>query len=365
MQQTMKEKMQAKMANSEGFTLLEILVVLTIMGFLIAMVAPRLAGISGSAIDTVCDSNQSRQIQMTAAYFERTNAFPDKLTNIVMETNATGGYAIPSVDDGNPDDGPETLSGEFAERVKPVLHYLNQAEVDELADMGITRVFNLNSYENATGVTAEQAPMRELSLADGVAVMMSGIGMVTDNTNAWSTGSDDGTATAGLADLTGYGEAEFLGRILFGFGPENGLVTSGIVSNAAHCPGGLVNSDNVTYNDYNLVVPRLAATVARDAAATTAIVDRASLMSAINSMSPMGMAKISQQGRLALRWMPPPATTPLLMPDLRPARSTSPSRKAISTPPCARKAICSRLTTAISGPLISEPPALVLPSNTP
>nr|NJM04254.1 hypothetical protein [Desulfobacula sp.] len=46
-----------------------------------------------------------------------------------------------------------------------------------------------------------------------------------------------------------------------GFGTENSLVTSGIVTNAAHCPGGIQNADNVTYNDYNLVLPRLEATV--------------------------------------------------------------------------------------------------------
>ncbi|MCK5162963.1 MAG: hypothetical protein KAQ72_04560, partial [Desulfobacula sp.] len=44
---------------------------------------------------------------------------------------------------------------------------------------------------------------------------------------------------------------------------ECSLITSGVISNAAHCPGGLQNTDNCTYNDYNLVLPRLDATVAR------------------------------------------------------------------------------------------------------
>ncbi len=55
-----KQHKNININNQKGFTLLEILVVLTIMGFLIAMVAPRLAGISGDAVDTVCDTNQNQ-----------------------------------------------------------------------------------------------------------------------------------------------------------------------------------------------------------------------------------------------------------------------------------------------------------------
>ncbi|MCK5228851.1 MAG: prepilin-type N-terminal cleavage/methylation domain-containing protein, partial [Desulfobulbaceae bacterium] len=62
MKQMLKKKLQKKMRNNKGFTLLEILVVLTIMGFLIAMVGPKLAGMSDGAVDTVCDSNQNRMV---------------------------------------------------------------------------------------------------------------------------------------------------------------------------------------------------------------------------------------------------------------------------------------------------------------
>jgi len=247
-------RLVTKSRSQAGFTLLEILVVLTIMGFLIAMVAPRLAGISGGAVDTVCDSNQSRMIQMVSAYVEKTGKFPNKLTNVVVQNAAT--YEIPTVENGNPDDGKETLASEFDARVAPRIHFLTQGEVDELKDLGITRVFHLNSYDNSPVAAANQGtPMAEVTLADGMGVMMSGIGaaLATD------------FATPG-ADLLGYGEPDFLGRIVMGFGPENGLITSGLISNAAHCPGGLQNSDNITYNDYNLVLPRLAATVDRNPA---------------------------------------------------------------------------------------------------
>jgi len=267
---------QRRKSGEKGFTLLEILVVLTIMGFLIAMVAPRLAGISGDAVDTVCDSNQNRMVQMTSAYFERAGRLPNKLTNLVVQDGAdpaSATYYTPSVSDGNPDNGQETLAGEFNDRVAPELHILNAAEVAELSDLGIKRVFNLNSYDNFTTdgtdhgpdgsatVAAEGNPMQETALASGMGVMMSGIGAAA--------GSD----FAASADLIGYGEAEFLGRIVFGFGPENSIITSGLVSNAAHCPGGIQNADNITYNDYNLIVPRLSATVDRNE--TGNIADRA------------------------------------------------------------------------------------------
>nr|WP_320013176.1 type II secretion system protein [uncultured Desulfobulbus sp.] len=276
MHQTMNEKIQAKLQNSEGFTLLEILVVLTIMGFLIAMVAPRLAGISGSAVDTVCDSNQNRMISMMSGYYEKTSRYPDKLTNIVEETDGAGTYQIPAISDDDPDNGAETIASEFNDRNHFRIHYLTTAEVQELKNMGIVNVYNLNAYDAYDDTLAVKAgydgtaatgpnevdlatpvvkspAMEKFTLdtdvvANPIAVMMVGAGY-------------DGAAWDISTEERGWGEADFMGRIVLGFGPENGLVTSGIVSNAAHCPGGIQNADNVTYNDYNIVLPRLEATV--------------------------------------------------------------------------------------------------------
>ncbi len=253
------KKLAKKMKRQAGFTLLEILVVLTIMGFLIAMVAPRLAGISTGAVDTVCDSNQSRTIQMVAAYFEKTGKFPDKLTNLIIET-AADTFTLPTVSDDNPDNGAEVLSSEFVQRVKPVIHFLNAAEADQLNEMGISRVFNLNDYSGTD--TGNGSPMELVKVEEGIGVMMSGIGVPETTGDTFQIGTDTGTA-ATFGDIIGYGEAQFLGRIVMGLGPENGLITSGLVSNAAHCPGGIQNADNVTYNDYNIVLPRLDATAER------------------------------------------------------------------------------------------------------
>ena len=271
--------MRKKAASQNGFTLLEILVVLTIMGFLIAMVAPRLGGISATAVDTVCDSNQNRMVTMMSGYFEKTSRFPNKLTNLVEETDANT-YQIPAVSDDDPENGAETLSSEIKARNHFRAHYLSAAEVAELKNMGITKVLNLNAYDayledglavkadydnTATGpndvplqASVTKAPkMEEITLDTDVAatpfaVAMVGVG-ATSATGAFVAHDDE----------RNWGEPNWLGRIALGFGPENGLVTSGIVANAAHCPGGIQNADNVTYNDYIIVLPRLEATAER------------------------------------------------------------------------------------------------------
>lgn len=249
----MKQKHQNKIVNSQkGFTLLEILVVLTIMGFLIAMVAPRLAGISGDAVDTVCDTNQNRMVTYMSSFFEKTNRFPNNLTNLVV-VDTTNGYLIPTISNDDPDDGAETLASEFQSRSQLTIHILDADEAAELKNMGIVSIYNLNSYDNSSVAAADQNPaMEAVEPAAGVGVAMVGFGH--DGTN-W--------ALSNATSEREMGEPDHFGRIILGMGAESSLITSGVISNAAHCPGGIQNADNVTYNDYNLVLPRLSATVTR------------------------------------------------------------------------------------------------------
>lgn len=287
MHASIAKKLAKKMKQQAGFTLLEILVVLTIMGFLIAMVAPRLAGISGGAVDTVCDSNQNRMISMMSGYFEKTNRYPDKLTNIVEET-AANVYQIPAISDNDPENGPETLASELNERNSFRIHYLNEAEIRELKNLGIVNVFNLNAYhaynEDGTAIKTgyDNAGTNDVALA-ATAIFAPAFEQWTLNPDQAVPANTIAVAMIGMGALTnaavpvwdaetserGWGENDFHARMVFGFGPENGLVTSGIVSNAAHCPGGIQNADNVVYNDYNIVLPRLKATVDRFSAAIT------------------------------------------------------------------------------------------------
>ena len=281
MKTMLQKKLREKLANNEGFTLLEILVVLTIMGFLIAMVGPRLAGVSNDAVGTICDTNQNRMVTYMASYFEKTSKFPINLTNLVNEIDDTAAaevFQVPSVVDGDPENGQETLAAEFNDRNHLRIHYLNNAELAELKRIGVVRVLNYNGYDaydnldikadytaDGTGsndlaladpITSRSPAMEEIVLPSDTAVNRMAVAMV-----------GMGITAAGAWDATdverGWGEVDFLGRIVLGMGPENGLIQSGIIGNAAHCPGGIQDVDNVAYNDYNVVLPRLEATVAR------------------------------------------------------------------------------------------------------
>lgn len=242
------------MKDSAGFTLLEILVVLTIMGFLLAMLAPRLAGIGDNAVGTVCDSNATRAISMMGAYHEQTGRMPDMLTNIVVQDGTD--WAIPTVSDGDPGNGAETLAQEFNDRNQFKIHILTEDEANEMRGMGVVTVLNLNDYSNNTGIAAgdRRPAMAEQNVAADIGVAMIGIG---------AENSDPITAFTAPGTERGWGDPDLIGRIILGMGPENGLITSGLVANAAHCPGGLRNTDNAVYNDYNIVLPRLASTVAK------------------------------------------------------------------------------------------------------
>ena len=267
-----------KVNTQKGFTLLEILVVLTIMGFLIAMVAPRLAGISGGAVDTVCDSNQNRMVTYLSSYFEQTNRFPSNLTNLVIvDGTGPGTYQIPAVSNQDPDDEAEVLANELYSRNHFHIHILDADEASELKNMGIVGLFNLNDYSGVTGFTtgdlvnkydndidlkavvAEQPSMDPVTPFGAVGVAMVGCGI--DSTGTWKSATEE----------RNWGEPGNFARIVLGMGTECGLITSGVISNAAHCPGGIQNADNVTYNDYILLLPRLEATAAKMVVSATLV----------------------------------------------------------------------------------------------
>ena len=103
-----------------------------------------------------------------------------------------------------------------------------------------------------------------MDVDNNFSVLMTGIGASSSGTDAFAK-----DASAGEAE---WGEPRWFGRIVLGMGSECDLITTGIISNAAHCPGGTQN-EFATYNDYNIVLPRLAATAERiaTAAAATAV----------------------------------------------------------------------------------------------
>jgi prepilin-type N-terminal cleavage/methylation domain-containing protein len=277
----LKQTTQRKLKKQQGFTLLEILVVVAIMGFLVAMVAPRFAGITDGTIDVVCDTNQQRLVAALSAYNEQKGSLPSGMVNLVDFDTSTNATLRPTHTGEleNPDEGQATFFEEFYERNLFEVHILNEDEADELKDLSVRAVYNLNAY-NYDGpigshgdAHAETDPVAEgnrasalqrVDVEEGLGVLMIGMGAST-------TGGDlAGTAvltTAGFIQVAGenyeeWGNPDWLGRIILGVGPDSALIKEGMISAAGLCPGG-VNNEQVFWNNYNVVLPRLDATTKR------------------------------------------------------------------------------------------------------
>ena len=257
-----------------GFTLLEILVVLTVMGFLIAMVAPRLGYLGDEASETVCNSNKGRYRTYISTFGSQHNGlFPSRLTNmLIMDGSAGTAWVAPASDD-DPETGKEVLAKGHNMMYKFMPHTLNAAEAEELKSLGIDELFTLNDYTgldysgtgnltnhnlpNYPDDIADREPyMAETAVAAGTRVVMAGCGAPAQTGNFTAVGPRPKMESK-------WAYRDLFARIIFSIGPESELVTSGIISNAAHCPGSIINSDNFTYGEYYLILPRLSATIAR------------------------------------------------------------------------------------------------------
>lgn len=252
----LKNKIKGLLKGQAGFTLIELIIVIGIMGFLVAMIAPRLAGVMGGASDQICDSNQTRLQDVLAAYTEQYDVMPNGLTNLVIKTG-TGHDALKVLgdlkDDGDKGNGLEVFSSDFIDGMKAGYHILTEAEVAELKAMGISKVHNLNLSQavkeyngNATKWNEDKIPttdqrfMDEVSVEDGLRVLMYGKGITAENEYI--------------------NQADLYGRIILGVGPDSDLVKDGLISKAGMCPNGLKRSDFFAYNNYNIAVPRLEST---------------------------------------------------------------------------------------------------------
>lgn len=168
-----------------------------------------------------------------------------------------------------------------------MIHRLNAAEASELINLGITTVLNLNDYSaDADGLDGAAAVGRETSPGhnSGRVSNWADITAITakmPSSQICTVEAGVGVAMCGCGiDLAGTGltyvqaerawaEEDIFARMIFGLGPESELVTSGIVNNAAHCPGSIQNADNFTCGIYYLILPRLEATADRLETVTT------------------------------------------------------------------------------------------------
>lgn len=230
-----------------GFTLLELLVVLTIMGFLMAMVAPRLAGTGREAAATLTHTNMGRLQALITYSLQKDGRYPTGLINIVS-VDGSDAYHKPMVSDGNPDTGFEILSDKLDRRHRLSLHHLNEQEVEELRGLGVVRLYNYNSPDDRN-LPTHASPMHQVAV--GAPVLM-------------TAGGDNGTGII-QADQTEANRAhpDDMFRIMFGLGPDASLVTNGLIQGAAISPESTMADSDHAWRWYILLLPRLKATEKR------------------------------------------------------------------------------------------------------
>ncbi len=285
-----------------GFTLIEILVVLVIMGFLVAMVAPKLSGIVNTAVDTTCDTNQERLRKVLNVYVNQNNALPGGLIDLVKyHTNplVAANVALPLGDD-NDKSAKEWLSNEMVTRMKPKVHFLNTSEAEELVSYGLKQVRILAKVADAAalGLTkgdAEEANYTEANVQfpvqQNLPVFMIGVGdsdqdgafaagefadgnLITVDANSVVTETNtttsiydaayDGTTVniqGAITDFVRFDEGKMLGRIVMGVSNFGTLVQDGLLDEAGVCPGAVQRADHHKWGNYLAILPRLASTM--------------------------------------------------------------------------------------------------------
>jgi prepilin-type N-terminal cleavage/methylation domain-containing protein len=261
---------RSRRRHPPGFTLLEIVIVLTIIGFLLAMIAPELGNIGSSAVETIDESNIKDLRGYVKVYQQKKNRIPNKLITIV-NSKSGGQYQLPLIDDSDADNGPETIGYEFSRRCRLQLHILSEEEADAIKQMGVRKVLILNDHKGSTnseytkdGEDSDLKPQtfakgdegRPLNLVDveeGLGVLM--VGAAAD--------SEGGKIKAVVDTDDELGNPDWLYRIVLGIGQDSSLVTEGIVQNEGLSPKGMQNADYNTFNNYCVVLPRLKETIDR------------------------------------------------------------------------------------------------------
>jgi prepilin-type N-terminal cleavage/methylation domain-containing protein len=257
-------------ARESGFTLLEIVIVLTIIGFLLAMIAPRLGNIGTSAVDTIDDSNIKDMRGYVMLYQQKKNRLPNKPITIV-NSSAGKGYQMPLIDDGDADNGPETIGYDFHRRCKLELHILNKEEAEEIKKMGIRRFVVLNDYKGSTNSDfikdGENSDLKPQTFATGdagrpfhIVDVDEGVGVLMIGAGA---DGKDSKVKAEVSEGDEVGNPDWMYRIVLGLGSDSSLVSDGMVQNEGLSPRGMQNADYNTFNNYTMVLPRLQATLDR------------------------------------------------------------------------------------------------------
>ena len=93
------------MKNERGFTLIEILLVVIIIGILVSLVAPRLAGRSEEARKQAAKADIDGGIALAIDLYEVDNGqYPSKLDDLVMKSSGAANWKGPYLKKGVPKD---------------------------------------------------------------------------------------------------------------------------------------------------------------------------------------------------------------------------------------------------------------------
>ena len=274
-----------------AFTTLELLIVLVIIGFFVAMLAPKLEDMFDDATIKISDTNKKRGTRFERMWqVENPYEIGNNLVDIVYyvgdesaaDIGSGGNYLMPSLaEDNKPQDGAEWLPYSFVQRLKPYRHVLNADEVNELNDMGLTHIYPLD-------VPSGTAINRRLEIQPGMVMLMVGARRsggdvwACDAAASWNgtygTTVDFGTGgqlqddPAGNVDdvpdydgpaddEVGIAYPDLMYRILLTVGEESSLVEDGVIMDEGKSPDAMAQAEHYRLDTYVIVLPRLRATV--------------------------------------------------------------------------------------------------------
>jgi prepilin-type N-terminal cleavage/methylation domain-containing protein len=255
-----------KKRKQQGFTLMEMLVVVMIMGFLLAMIAPRFTNFFDGAQQTLCKSNSKASFKVLETFVYDSGNLPDYLLTLAACTNASDPdtYTRGEWYDGSDPDqesGVDVSKGLYLKNAM-VLHTLNESEADALRSMGIKKIAPIREGNGTDAVY----PGDYVDVANGAQVMMIGAAATSNSTEIEAkcvTGTNT-VAPGGPYGLTAVGKhlanPELAYRMVLGLGPDNELVTSGALDQAGVGMGvAKEQGDNPKfhYGYHTIVLPRL------------------------------------------------------------------------------------------------------------